>query len=732
MPAVIQSHARLSLRVIGFLLGAAAVGHAAPPAAPVEAPLRFELVAPGVWKATLGAPEDLTLLKAAAVTPRTDALGAMPAASFPLDRRAIVGRLSPGKVALRFPLALDEDVYGLGVDFRSMRRQGSAFQLHVDHWGGRTGRTHAPVPFYVSTRGYGVFIDSSRYVTMYVGSAVRLAAPKKPPVIDRTTSAKTWSSLPRSDSIEALVPAPGVEVYVFAGPTAMDAVRRYNLFGGGGALPPKWGLGFMTRTPTAYTADDALAEVAEFRKRGIPLDMLGLEPGWHDHAYPTSFEWDKQRFPDPRGFLARLDELHVRANLWFNPYVSPTAPLYQQLLPHAGSHLVWNGIVPDYSQPAARRIFADHLRDKVVGLSARAIGGFKVDEVDGYDHWLWPDLAAFPSGHDGEQLRQTYGLLVQRLLMDLYRGLNRRTLGQVRGTNGFASSFPFVIYNDNYAFDEYITAVGNSAFAGVLWSPEVRGGEGEDMLRRVQAVCFSPLALFNGWATATKLWTHAAVADDIRHAIKLRMRLLPYWYTAFAQSHYEGTPVVRPMPLLADFAAAAATRATALDATANPYANPRVVEVKDQYMIGDALLVAPIAPGAKTRTVVLPAGKWFDFHTGRLVGEQQTIEIAPALGETPVFVKDGALVPMIADRLFAPGPDETLALEVRHYGEKPGAFVLYDDDGETFDYERGEFTWTRLSVARDASGAWQGAVTPDPNGKRWRYANVTWTFMPTR
>jgi alpha-glucosidase (family GH31 glycosyl hydrolase) len=718
--------------VVGLFLSVSAVSYAAPPRAPAEAPLRFEPVAPGVWKTTVGTPESLTLLKAAAATPRTDALGALPATPFPLDRSQIVGRLAQGKVALRFPLALDEEVYGLGVDFRSMRRQGSAFQLHVDHWGGRTGRTHAPAPFYVSSKGYGVFIDSSRYVNLYVGTAVRLAASQKPPVIDRTTSPKTWSSAPRADSIEALVPAPGVEVYVFAGPTAMDAVRRYNLFAGGGALPPKWGLGFMTRTPTAYTSAEALAEVAEFRKRGIPLDMLGLEPGWHDHAYPTSFEWDARRFPDPKAFLARLDELHVRANLWFNPYVSPTAPLYQKLLPYAGSHLVWNGIVPDYSQPAARRIFADHLREKVVGLSPRALGGFKVDEVDGYDHWLWPDLAVFPSGHDGEQLRQTYGVLVQRVLMDLYRGLNRRTLGQVRGSNGFASSFPFVIYNDNYAFDEYITAVGNSAFAGVLWSPEVRGGEGEDMLRRIQAVCFSPLALFNGWATATKLWTHAEVADHIRDAIRLRLRLLPYWYTSFAQYHYEGTPVVRPMPLVAGVTAPGAARPGALDATANPYAAARVTEVKDQYMVGDSLLVAPIAPGAKTRKVVLPPGKWFDFQTGRLVGEHETIEITPALSETPVFVKDGALIPMIGDRLFAPAPDETLPLDVRHYGEKPGTFLVYDDDGETFDYERGERTWTRLSVERDASGAWKGAVTPDPNGRRWRYADVTWTFMPVQ
>jgi alpha-glucosidase (family GH31 glycosyl hydrolase) len=693
------------------------------------APLRFAPVAPGIWKATLGTPERLTLLTAAGAAPRLDALRSMPSSPFPVASGDIQGRIANGKVALRFPLALDEEVYGLGVDFRTMRRTGATFQLHVDHWGGRTGRTHAPVPLYISTKGYGVFIDSARYVNLNVGTGVRLAAPAKPPVIDRTTGKEKWSSNPRSDSIEALVPAPGVDVYVFAGPAPMDAVRRYNLFAGGGALPPKWGLGFMTRTPTGYSASDALNEVAEFRKRGIPLDMLGLEPGWHDHAYPTSFEWDKVRFPDPKRFLDQLESQNIRAHLWFNPYISPTAPLYTPMLPFAGSHLVWNGIVPDYTMTAARKIFADHLREKVVGLSPRALGGFKVDEVDGYDHWLWPDLARFPSGHDGEQLRQTYGLWIQRLLMDLYRGLNRRTLGQVRGTNGGASSFPFVIYNDNYAFDEYITAVGNSAFAGVLWSPEVRGGEAEDMLRRTQAVCFSPLALFNGWATSTKLWTHAQVFDHIRDAIKLRMRLLPYWYTVYAQYHFEGTPVVRPMPLVPGFGPHGVKQQGTLDATTNPYAAGRVVEVKDQYMIGDALLVAPIAPGARTRTVVLPPGKWFDFYTGRLIGTNQKVEVTPSLAETPVFVKDGGLVPMVADRFFAPRPDEVLRLEVRHYGEQPGTMLLYDDDGETFEYERGERTWTRLAAQKDSSGAWKGSVTPDPNGKKWRYSDVTWTFM---
>ena len=670
--------------------------------------------APGVWEAIVGTPERLTLLGAAAQPPKADALRSLPAARFPFEPAEAVARLVAGKVSLRFPLADDEEIYGLGVDFKSLRRTGSALRLHVDHWGGVPGRTHAPVPFYVSSRGYGVLVDSARYVDFYVGSAVRLAASRKPPVVDRTTGGKAWSAQPRSDSVEALVPAPGVRVLVFGGPTALDAVRRYNLWSGGGALPPKWGLGFMTRTPTAYSAKDALAEVAEFRRRGIPLDMLGLEPGWHDHAYPCSFEWDKTRFPDPAGFLAELEQQHVRANLWFNPYVSPTAPLHAKLLPYAGSHLVWNGIVPDYSLAEARTIFADHLFKKVLSLQPTAVGGFKVDEVDGYDRWLWPDLAVFPSGHDAEQLRQSYGLLLQRLLFDLFRRANRRTLGQVRGTNGGASPFPFVIYNDNYAFDEYITAVANSSFAGVLWSPEVRSGDGEDMLRRVQAVSFSPLALFNGWATSTKLWTHAAVVDDIRSAILLRLRLLPYWYTSFAQYHFAGTPVVRAMPLVSGFEAQPA----------------RVSEVRDQYMVGDALLVAPIAPGARSRKVALPEGSWFDFYTGRLVGDGRgEVEVTPPLSQIPLLVRDGGLVSLIGDRQWAPSRDEVLALEVRHYGLKPGATLLYDDDGETFDYERGERSWTRLEVGRDALGQWRGTLRPDPNGKGWRYGDVTWRFM---
>ena len=392
----------------------------------------------------------------------------------------------------------------------------------------------------------------------------------------------------------------------------------------------------------------------------------------------------------------------------------------------------------------------------MIDAGPAAVGGFKLDEVDGYDRYLWPDTALFPSGRDAEQLRQTYGLLLQKAVFDAFHQANRRTMGQIRGTNAGASPYPFVIYNDNYEFDGYITAVSNSGFAGVLWSPEVRGnGELEkrlsdatkegrsedaaklradiaaDLIRRMQAVCFSPLSLYNGWASTTRLWTHPEAKDGIKDAIVLRGRLLPYLYNTFAQYHHEGTPPIRPMQLAAGVAAHAPTAESGkLDATANPYEVPPAVrEVKDQYMFGDSLLVAPIPPGTPTRKVLLPPGKWYDFHTGKYAGANETIDVTPGLATMPVFVKDGALIPMIAARTHAPAAGETVALEVRHYGEAPGSLALYDDDGETFDFEKGAFSWTALAVTKDAAGQWQGKVTPDANGKKWSYGEVTWTFM---
>ncbi|MDP4291695.1 MAG: ABC transporter substrate-binding protein, partial [Bacteroidota bacterium] len=210
-------------------------------------------VAPGVWKTIVGNPESFNLLNAAGIQPNTEALRKLGTTPFPLSNADIAAEVSNGQTFLRFPLEREEQIFGFGLNFKTVYQRGRILELHVDHYGGvDNGRTHAPVPFYVSDKGYGVFVNSARYLKVWAGSAVRKDSPNAPEPRDRNTD-KKWTSKPYSDAVEILVPSAGVEVYVFAGPTALDAVRRYNLYSGGGSLPPRWGLGFTQRVPTLST-----------------------------------------------------------------------------------------------------------------------------------------------------------------------------------------------------------------------------------------------------------------------------------------------------------------------------------------------------------------------------------------------------------------------------------------------------------------------------------------------
>lgn len=693
--------------------------------------LDWQEVVPGVWKAVIGKPEAYDLLQAAGSIPNVEGLSFMQAVEFPLSGNRIFAEVADGKTSLRFPLERAEQIYGFGLNFKTVHQRGQILQLHVDHYGGRdNGRTHAPTPFYVSSNGYGVFINSARYIDVYAGSAVRKDSDDPPAIKDRNVD-KDWTARPYSDAVEMLVPAEGVEVFVFAGPTPLDAVRRYNLFNGGGPLPPRWGLGFTQRVHKLYTADDVINEAQAFEEKGYPLDFIGLEPGWQSKAYPNTFVWDEQRFPNPGQFVGELKDMGVKVNLWINPYVSPESPIYSDILPHTASHTVWTGLVPDFTKAETQEIFWKHFEKEHVDIG---VSGYKIDEVDGYDRYLWPDVAKFPSGVSAEQMRQTYGLLVQKQSAKIYKNRNQRTYGLVRASNGGGTSFPYVIYNDYYNHEDFITALINSGFSGVLWTPEARASKtSEEWLRRMQAVIFSPMAMINAWASGTQPWSFEDVADEVKELALLRMQMMPYWYTEFAKYHYHGTPPFRAMNLEEGFQPRVQMVVTleeaAVDLQENPYAEAVKMEVKDQYMAGEYLLVAPMFTGQTTREVILPQGKWYDFYTGELAGDGEVITVTPGLDKIPVFVKNGGIIPMMPPMLHAPKTGEKVNLEIRHYGDKAGISLLYDDDGETFNYEKGEYTWRELKVEKNKKGVWSGSISKPEKGKPNTIGQVSWKFM---
>ena len=151
----------------------------------------------------------------------------------------------------------------------------------------------------------------------------------------------------------------------------------------------------------------------------------------------------------------------------------------------------------------------------------------------------------------------------------------------------------------------------------------------------MQTVCFSPLAMLNAWADGTKPWTFPEVAESVKAISLLRMQLIPYLYTAFADYTFKGTPPVRAMNLEEGYNMDEKMLQVSFDATNNPYALAIKKEVKDQFMVGNSLLVAPLFEGEKERKVILPKGKWYDFYTGEFAGEGEIISVSPGLDKIP-------------------------------------------------------------------------------------------------
>ncbi len=681
--------------------------------------LEWVKIMPGVWKSSIGE----TGLNALDYTnsPRSKAIQDLGDISFPLNKNETRYLLNSNGASIRLPLDELESIYGLGLEFEGINRRRNVYTLKVDHYGGVKGYTHAPVPFYVSSRGYGVLINSAKRVKVHVGVGNRKDS-KLPEFIDRTTG-KNWSARPLSDAVEASVQGDGLEIYIFCGNSPLEAVQRYNLFCGGGVLPPKWGLGFWHRMHTKSSAEDVLQEVEDFKKFNFPLDVIGLEPGWQDFAYPCSFDWDTTRFPNPKNFIDLLEQEGIKVNLWENPYVAPTSTLYKDISPYTGSHMVWLGEVPDFTLPEAQRIFLNHHQKNHLDIG---VSGYKFDEVDGYDFWLWPDHATFPSGNDAVEIRQLYGLIMQDMFTEHFKKKNIRTYGLVRASYTGASSKGFVIYSDYYGHKGYVTALVNSSLSGLLWTPEIRSANSaEEWIRRFQTVCFSPMVQLNAWFSSMKPWSFPEVTDMVRDVIQLRTSLLPYIYTAFYDYHQKGIPPFRAMVLEPGFVAEDNVTVGKLDDSHNPYAELKRIEITDQYMMGPSILVAPVFVGQKERDIVFPHGNWYDFYTGEYAGNGETITIKTKLEKIPIFVQDGAIIPLSST--IRSNQDTKGALEVRHYGKKENKYYLFNDDGESYDYENGEFTMTELRVERNEDGKLVGKS--NSSNDKFPYGPISWRWM---
>src|ERR1039458_6124848 len=227
------------------MIAAAICGKTFAQAAPAPVPVEIQ---PGVWRFTFGIPEKITPVSTRHYPPATNGLAALPAvAACPV---AVSATFSPRGSLVSVPLAGEEMIYGLGLQLQSFQQRGLKKRLRVNADPAMdTGDSHAPVPFYVTTRGYGVLIDTARYATFYLGNKKHPPQPAND--LKAGNSADNWNGLSpderkglgaESGVLVEIPQAAGVDVYIFGGPSLRQAVQRYHLFSGGGPLPPRWGL----------------------------------------------------------------------------------------------------------------------------------------------------------------------------------------------------------------------------------------------------------------------------------------------------------------------------------------------------------------------------------------------------------------------------------------------------------------------------------------------------------
>ena len=646
-------------------------------------PLQISQVERGVWKLSFGSPSRFTPVKFRCKQPAS--MDSLPAVNvLPWSIGEAHFQLARRGCHLELPASSKEDFYGLGLQLRSFRQTGKKKTLRVNSDPtADLGDSHAPVPFYLSTAGYGVFVDTARYATFYFAShdkkGVAQIGDSDSTISVNTDDLYSADYMAGQRCVAIDVPSEqGVDVYVFGGPTMRDALRRYILFSGGGALPPLWGLGVCYR---GYAENDDKATIAlarRIRESHIPCDCIGLEPGWQSHSYSCSYIWDSRRFPEPRRTVGELRALGFEVNLWEHAFVYPTAPLHSELSPFSGNVSVWNGLVPDFSIPKARKIFSEYHRSRLFDLGIRAV---KLDECDNSDFiksaWSFPEYSQFPSGMDGEEMHSLFGNLYMRTLLDAFDATGFRTWSNVRSAQALAAPYPFVLYSDLYDQRDFTKGLLNAGLSGLLWTPEVRQcASVDDFIRRLQLVVFSPMALINGWMIRNPPWEQVDVelnnqnvllqnADEItalcRSILQIRMSLIPYLYAAFADYAFKGIPPMRPLVL--DYPD-----------------DENVRNIDDEFMIGESLLFAPLTASQTERDVYLPSGKLRFWRDGKLYAGEKSYRMPCPLEEMLLFVKDCTLLPW-AKPVEHVSSDISIELTARIYGHAT-ACRLYDGDAE--------------------------------------------------
>jgi alpha-glucosidase len=520
--------------------------------------------------------------------------------------------------------------------------------------------------------------------------------------------------------------------YVFCGPRPRKVVERYTELTGRTPMPPLWALGNQ-QCRWSYETGEEVREVAkQFRERDIPCDVIYLDIDYMDGF--RVFTWDEMRFPNPEKLTSELREKGFRAITIVNPgvKVDENYPVYTDgrdrdlyCKTQEGEeyhNAVWPGVCafPDFTNPATREWWGQNQK----ALTDAGVSGIWCDMNE--PSLFNPDQATMPSDvvHPGDdeprlhgELHNAYGSLMARATREGLLELRPEERPFVISRAGYAGLQRYAIQwtGDNSSWWEHLwmsmPQLQNMGLSGVAWAGVDIGGfsgdcDGELLARWYEFGIFQAFCRNHSAKDTVRQepWAFGEPYESaIRKLLKLRQRLIPHLYTLFEECHRTGAPIVRPLL----------------------FEHPEdetTYTADDEFFFGDSILAAPITrPGEASdrREVYLPEGSWFHFWTGeRHEGPAHIMAHAP-LGEPPVYVR--------ANSPIALGP------EMSHTAEKPvdpltfviypvrgsGSSVLYEDAGDGFGYESGEYARRTVACETEADcitvrfGVREGSFVPE-------------------
>ncbi|MCQ4087110.1 alpha-xylosidase [Saccharibacillus sp. JS10] len=535
-------------------------------------------------------------------------------------RAAHIENKSLGKTYFReqLDLGIGEYVYGLGERFTPFVKNGQTVDIWNEDGGTSSEQSYKNIPFYLSNKGYGVFVNHPEKVSFEVASE-------------------------NVSKVQFSVEGETLEYFIIGGENPKDVLDNFTKLTGKPALPPAWtfGLWLTTSFTTNYDEETVNHFVDGMSERDLPLSVFHFDCFWMKEYQWTDFEWDKDVFPDPAGLLKRLKDKGLKICVWINPYIAEKSVLFEECMENGylikrkdGSVWQWDmwqagmGIV-DFTNPAAVKWYQSKLEE----LVDQGVDCFKTD----FGERIPVEDVMYFDGSDPMKMHNYYPFQYNKAVFEVLEkklGKNEAALFARSATVG-GQQFPVHWGGDCSSTYESMAeslrgglSLGVSGFS--FWSHDISGFEQTapaDVYKRwVQFGLLSSHSRLHGSDSYRVPWLFDEEAVDVlRKFTKLKNSLMPYLFDQAKESSARGIPMMRPMFL--EFPE-----------------DPTCATLDLQYMFGDSILVAPIFNEQGDVTYYLPHGKWTGLLDGQVKEGGRWYSENYDFMSLPVFVKSGTLL----------------------------------------------------------------------------------------